>query len=120
LPQITERAAKYVNSPATSYRKGVRSASLPVFYAHGPANNSAHRGPAVAIPSLATMAHTSLFRWVTTLGEDTLPQPKTLRAEFAPAAYKYASAQRRSILIACRTTCSVLLSDQAPVASPSD
>jgi transposase-like protein len=33
LPQITERAAKYVSNTATSYRKGVRLANLPIFYA---------------------------------------------------------------------------------------
>jgi transposase-like protein len=34
LLQMTERAARYISNDWTSYRKGVCSASLPIFYAH--------------------------------------------------------------------------------------
>src|SRR5208337_3847481 len=43
LPQMTERAAKYVNSTATSYRKGVRSANRPIYYKKTPAGKSAQQ-----------------------------------------------------------------------------
>jgi hypothetical protein len=118
LPQIIERAGKYVNNTATSYRKGVCSANLPIFYAQWPANKSAPQNRSDAILSRTTVAHTSLFHWVTALGMDALRQPRTLHADFAPASRKYTSERRRSILIACRTICSVLPSDQAPTALP--
>lgn len=118
MPQIAERAAKYVSNTATSYRRGVCSANLPIFYAQGSADKSAPRDRYVAILNSTTVAHTSLFHWVTALGSDALRQPKTVHADFAPASRKYMSERRRSILIACRTTCSVLLSDQAPTSLP--
>ena len=72
LPQMTERAAKYVSNTSTSYRRGVCSANLPIFHFHeeSPTDESALLGQTDAGPSLTTMAHTSLFRWVTTLGGD--------------------------------------------------
>ena len=76
------------------------------------------RHHSIAILSRTTVAHTSLFHWVTALGRHALQQMETLRADFAPASRKYTSERRRSILIACRITCSVLLSDQAPSSLP--
>ncbi len=67
LPQMTERAAKYVSNTSTSYRTGVRSANLPSFHEEGPTDESVPPGRTDVVPSLATMAHTSLFRWVTML-----------------------------------------------------
>jgi hypothetical protein len=118
LPQMTERAAKYVSNAAISYRKGVCSAGLPIFYAQVPGVKSAQYTCTDTIPSLSTVAHTSLFRWVTALGRDALRQLETLPADFAPASRKWVSKKRRSILIACRARCSVLLSDRAAAASP--
>ena len=118
LPQIAERTANYVSNTATSYRKGVCSANLPIFYAQGPADNSPPHDRSVAILSRTTMAHTSLFHWVTTLGRDALRQPRILRADFVPASRKYTSEQRRSILIACGTIFSTLASDQTPIGLP--
>jgi hypothetical protein len=118
LPQITECAAKYVGNTATSYRKGVCSANLPIFYAQGLADKSAQHHRSGAIPSLTNLAHTSLFHWVTVLGRDALRQVESPHADFAPALRKYTSERRRSILIACRATCSVLMSGQASTAPP--
>jgi hypothetical protein len=109
LPQMTERAAKYVSNTSTSYRRGVCSEHLPVFYKGSPTDESAPLGRTDVEPSLTTMAHTSLFRWVTTLGGGELRQSDTVPADYKPASHKYASEQRRTILIACRATCSVLL-----------
>ena len=114
LPQITERAAKYVNSTATSYRKGVRSANRPIYYEKTPVGKSAQQHRSEEILSLAIVAHSSLFHWVTALGRDALRQPEPPHADFAPASRKYTSEPRRSILIACQATCSGLLSGQAP------
>ena len=115
---MTERAAQYVNNTATSYRKGVCTANLPIFYAQRHADKFEQRGRTDAVLNLAAVAHTSLFRWVTTLGEDVVEQPETLRADFTPASHKYTSEQRRSILIACRAACSIPLADRAPAAKP--
>ena len=115
LPQISERAANYVGNAATSYRKGVRSANLPIFYAHGPADKSERHHHSEATPSLTTMAHSSLFHWVTALGRHAPRHPKTVHADFVPASCKYTSERRRSILITCRAICSVLLLGQTPI-----
>jgi hypothetical protein len=111
---MTERAAKYVSNMSTSYRMGVCSANLPIFYEESPTDESAPLGRMDAESSNTTMAHTSLFRWVTTLGGGEQRQSDTVSADYTPASHKYTSEQRRTILIACRATCSVLLSDQTP------
>lgn len=110
MPQIVRRAGTYVSDPAASYRKGVRSANLPIFHA-GPADTTAPRNAKNAMPCLATVAHSSLFHWVTALGRRPL---EIHRAELAPAARKYTSQRRRSILVACWANCSALLSRPAP------
>ena len=114
LPQMAERAAKYVSNTSTSYRRGVCSASLPIFYEKSPTDESVPGVCTNAGSSLATMAHTSLFRWVTTLGGDAQRQSDSILLDFAPASHKFTSEQRRSILIACRAICLALLSGQAP------
>ncbi len=118
LPQITERAAKYVNSTAISYRKGVRSANRPIYYEKTPLGKSVQQHRSQEILSLAIVAHSSLFHWVTALGRDALRQLGIVHADFAPASRKYTSEPRRSILIACQATCSSLRSGQAPAALP--
>jgi hypothetical protein len=118
LPQMTERAATYVGSPATSYRKGVCSEHLPIFYVSMPRAKSAQDHRPDAAPDPPAMAHTSLFRWVTAFGADARRQPEDLPADLAPPARKYTSDDRRSVLIACRAVCSHLLSDELPAALP--
>jgi hypothetical protein len=118
LPQITEHAAKYVSNMTTSYRKGVNSANRPIFYTEEPADKSAQCFCSEATLSSTILAHTSLFHWVTTLGMDAQRQLETLHAGFAPASRKYTSERRRSILIACRATCSTLLSGHVLFALP--
>jgi len=112
LPQMTERAAKYVSNTTTSYRRGVCSANMPIFHEKSPADESAALGCADAGSNLTIMAHTSLFRWVTALAGGEQRQSVTVPADFTPASHKYTSERRRSILIACRATCSVVLSGQ--------
>jgi hypothetical protein len=115
LPQMTEHAAKYVSNTSTSYRKGVCWANLPIFHENGPMEGAGPSRRANIASSPATMAHTSLFRWVTSLGRHAR-QPESLSTDFAPASRKYTSQERRDVLIACRATCSVLLLDRSPAA----
>ena len=114
LPQMTERAAKYVSNTSTSYRKGVCSEICRSSMRKLPTDESAPLGRTDAGSSLPAMAHTSLFRWVTTLGGEAQQQSDGMPVDFAPAPYKFTSEQRRSILVACRAACLILLSDQAP------
>jgi hypothetical protein len=119
LPQMAERAAKYVNNTVTSYRNGVHSVTVnrPIYYEATPMGKSTkdHRSDKVA--SDTVVAHTSLFRWITTLGGDAQRQPEAEPTAFSPAPRKYTSEERRFVLIACQATCSVLLSHPAPAAS---
>jgi transposase-like protein len=114
LPQMTERAARYVSNDWTSYRKGVCSASLPIFYAQGRTHNVIENGNTAAVPNLTILAHTSLFRWVTTLAASALPNSTDMQRDFNPAPRKFTSEARRCLLIACRTACSVLLRTNTP------
>ena len=114
LPQMTDRAAKCVSNASTSYRRGVCSANLPVFYEKSPTIKPAPLGRTDAESSVPIMAHTSLFHWVSTLGGGERRQSDTVSADYTPASHKYISEQRRTILITCQATCSVLLSDQMP------
>ncbi len=113
LPQMTERAAKYVSNSSTSYRRGVCSAGLPIFYEKSPKDEPLPLGRTDAGPSLTTMAHTSHFRWVTTLGRDAQRYSEAAPLGSAPDSHKYTSEPRRSVLIACWASCSALLSEQA-------
>jgi hypothetical protein len=112
LPQMSERAARYVSNESTSYRKGVCSANLPIFYAQGSTNKSGEGGNTHEAPNLTTLTHTSLFRWVASLARDVLRNPKDLQRGFDPAPRKFNSEPRRCILIACQVTCSALLSNR--------
>jgi hypothetical protein len=103
---MTERAAKYVGNTATSYRRGVRFDNRSIFYAERPAGKADQQPDGVEIH---TLAHSSLFRWVTTLADAALRQPRSWRTDFAPAPHKYKSVQRRFVLMACQVTCSGLL-----------
>jgi hypothetical protein len=114
LPQMTECAGTYVSNTSTSYRKGVCSENLPIFYAELPTDKSTQLGQTDADLNLATMAHTSLFRWVTTLGEDEQRQSDIVSADYTPASHKYTSEQRRTILITCQAICSGQPLDQTP------
>jgi transposase-like protein len=114
LPQITERAARYVSNDSISYRKGVCSANLPIFYAQGRTHNVIEDGHTAAVPNLTILAHTSLFRWVTSLAASAPPNSTDLQRGFNLAPRKFTSEARRCLLIACRAACSVLLCTNTP------
>jgi hypothetical protein len=117
LPQMADRAAWYVSDAVASYRVGVRFARLPIYYQETPVGDCTHRWND-EIVSLTTVAHTSLFRWVTCLASKTRRQADTLPTDFTPASRKYTSEERRSILVACRAVCAILQSNLAPSALP--
>ena len=115
MPQMSERAARYISSESTSYRKGVCSANVPIFYAQRRGNKSFEDSDTDVVLNFTTLAHTSLFRWVTTLAASALPNPTDLQRGFDPAPRKFTSEARRCLLIACQVACSVLLSANTPV-----
>jgi len=114
---MADRAARYVTDAMTSYRTAVRFARLPICYHEAPAGRRTHRC-GDQIVSLAAVAHTSLFRWVTCLANKILRQADALATDFAPAAHKYTSGKRQSILVACRETCTSLQSTPRLAAVP--
>ena len=85
LPQMAARAARYITDVMISYRTAVRSARLPICYQQSPPGRRAHCCGDLAV-SLTAVAHTSLFRWVTSLANKILPRPSALSAGLAPAA----------------------------------
>jgi hypothetical protein len=78
LPQMADRAAKYVSDSVTSYRAGVRFARLPIYYQHFSVGKNI-RCCSDEIVNLTTVSHTSLFRWVTCLANKTLLQADRCR-----------------------------------------
>lgn len=113
LPQIADRATRYVSDPSTSYRKGVCTNNVPIFYAEGRSDESVQDPTSDLVPNLATVAHTSLFRWISALGGKALEGAAHLQRRCDPAPHKFTSESRRCILVACRATCSALLANRA-------
>ena len=114
MPQMSERAALYISNESTSYRNGVCSANLPIFYAQTRASKSIDDSDTDVALNFTTLAHTSLFRWVTALAASALPNPTDLQRSFDPAPRKFTSEARRCLLIACQMACSVLIFANTP------
>ena len=122
LPEILRRSREYVEQAARSYRQGVRERGRPVFHARAEgqeitAESSDEDKRRERTPALA---HTTLYRWVTTLGQ----WGRTLReavqwiqqrdpatglcrqlAGFRVSPRKYRTPARRRLLHACRSLC---------------
>lgn len=119
VPQMAVRAGDYVGNPATSYRKGIRTANMPIFHVQPPTGKVAQLSESGDGHCPATVAHTSLFHWVTALGTCLSRQPEASVPDFAPSPRKYTCEERRSVLVLCRATCSAVLSRHRPATSAS-
>lgn len=117
LPQMTERAAGYVRNPATSYRKGVCFANLPIFHEKAVEKTSVDRSNEDAAPC-PTVAHTSLFHWVTALGAEAMRSSSTRQVAFLLSPRKYTSERRRSILMECYSISAAYLRTTRWMVSP--
>ncbi len=118
LWQMREHAHRYVLSNQVNYRQEVTASGTPLFYADGQvatAEASEWEKENEAVPA---MAHSTLYRWITTLGSSNnlsqealehmggskLPprqQPQTQDAS-AITPQKYRSQARKMVLEACR------------------
>jgi transposase-like protein len=105
VQQIAPKALDYVEDDGASYRKAVLDNYLPIFHCLGPADDSG-----VCIDREPTLAHTTLYRWVSTLGNNTRPVPSNDRPppRFMPVEWKFLTLSRRNVLLACRHHCRVL------------
>jgi hypothetical protein len=122
LAVILERCRAYVESEEASYRKGVQERGKPVFHEQPQGRqitaDSTEREK--ANETVRALAHTTLYRWVSTLGawahtlrraRELIKQrrPGTLLfrelADFRVASGKCRSRARRRVLHACRSLC---------------
>jgi hypothetical protein len=95
-----------VEDDGVSYRKGVLEACLPIF--HGPLTCRRNSWTDDA----RTMAHSTLYQWVSSLGAPAYDIPDTFRdgvdRSFAPVEWKFTTEARRETLMACRRCCALL------------
>lgn len=103
LPEMRARAARYVQDDGLSYRRAVTESSMPIFHGEigvADSGSSEHKRNSEAIPILS---HTTLFRWVTTLGIR-LP-PSAVEKEEHVAPQKSRTPARKRLLAACLSVC---------------
>ena len=102
VSQIAPRALDYVEEDGISYRKAVLETFMPIFHWFDPA-----AGPDARADDEPVLAHTTLYRWVSTLGNglgNTTPRERP-RGPFLPAAWKFLTPARCDVLLACRRYC---------------
>ncbi len=109
LGQMSERSYVYVGNAAVSYEMGVRSSNRPIYHEEVPNAESGSAQEEESRSHTRTLAHTSLFRWVTWFGHDVCGK-EGLNSSFVVAPLKYRTERRKSILIECHERCSLLLS----------
>jgi hypothetical protein len=122
LPVILERCRAYAERDEQSYRKGVQERGRPVFHEQPQgeqitADSTEEEKASERVPALA---HTTLYRWVSTLGawahvlrrawnliQQRRPWAGVFRevAGFRVASGKFRSRARRRVLHACRSLC---------------
>lgn len=109
LPQIASRAVLYVERPGISYRKGVGRAGMLVAHVPFPRSDDAFGACPPMSDSDPILAHSSLYRWISTLGQRMLDRPDAaggpVAQPFLPATWKFTTIHRRDLLIGCRTFC---------------
>jgi hypothetical protein len=120
LPEIVSRSQSYVETQQQSYRRGVQDGGLPIVHEQAdeePASTDAPE-PTPRQEEEPVLAHSTLYRWVSTLGAwgHMLRQACRLVAQQRPdlalardlarfrvAPTKYRSPSRRGVLHACRS-----------------
>ena len=91
-----------------SYRKGVLQSYLPIFHWVEPS-----RGAASCSIGESVLAHSTLYHWVSTLGDNS-SFPSTNECEqqgreFVPAEWEFVTLARREVLLICRDRCLALV-----------
>jgi len=105
VSQIAPRALEYVQDDGVSYRKGVLEKFMPIFHWFDPATE-----PDARAGDEPVLAHTTLYRWVSTLGNGVSRPAQHDRpvGPFMPAGWKFLTPSRRDVLLACRRHCLIL------------
>ena len=101
---MAQRSLHYVENDEISYRKGVLQSYLPIFHWVDPSKGSAAYGISESV-----LAHTTLYHWVSALGDGScLPSTNECEQqgrEFVPAEWKFVTLARREVLLICRDHC---------------
>lgn len=122
LPLILERSQAYVEQEDQSYRQGVREQGEPIFHARSEDEEitAASSEQAKTQERVLALAHSTLHRWVSTVGalgqtlrrawrliQQACPARGLVRelAGFRVAPGKYRSPARQGVLHACRCLC---------------
>ena len=107
ISQLALRALQYVENDGISYRKGVLRSNLPIFHSASLCDDTASCGG-----SELALAHTTLYHWVSTLGDGSRSfstnEYEWQKSDFAPAEWKYVTQARREVLLICRNWCIAL------------
>jgi hypothetical protein len=97
LPDMRARAMRYVTNDSMSYRKGVTESSLPIFHADASVAGVGSSEAEKESEATPVLAHTTLYRWVTTLGKNA---PQTVRSGASVAPGKSWTLDRGGLLLA--------------------
>ncbi len=106
LPQMRERARRYVRDNRISYRKGVTTSAMPLYHANGKVMSADAGELEKEGEELSTMAHSTLYRWITTLGrrmsQGNGNTDSTCKPVSRISTRKYRKQARKRVLEACR------------------
>lgn len=97
LPELRALAKHYLTDESTTYRRAVTDNGLPLFHE---TRAVVHTEQADREECTSVLSHTTLYRWVTTLGSSA-PEGDTTGV----SRRKCRTAARRKIVIACLRTC---------------
>jgi hypothetical protein len=115
--QMRERARQYILDNRVSYRKGVATSALPLFHANGNIACAGMSEQEKQSEEIHTMAHSTLYHWVTTLGcskynsqdascptgyKNHNPEQPREPVAFVISPRKYRKRARKRVLEACR------------------
>ena len=105
VSQLAPKALVYIEGDGISYRKAVLEMYMPLFHWSDTTVDQDVRQSRECV-----FAHTTLYRWVSSLGSGIRPSVLHDRRweAFLPAPWKFITSERRDVLVACRNRCLTL------------
>jgi hypothetical protein len=88
-----------------SYRRSVTESSLPIYRWDGEVTRAESSERAKSMEQTQTLAHTTVFRWITTLAN--MAPPTALKPDLGVPERKSKTHSRKRKLLACRHFCRV-------------